>query len=265
MKKIGISFALFLALSLVPSASAQDGSMGWVALENTKSGKSRDLISASIKEDGPMYDELLASGAISSWGIAIPINHSADDQWNYLLWTNFADWSGIGKIQAGFEGLFAKRTPEQMMEGQKNYAESTVAGSHHDWVVLHEIHRVDPEPKKQPRYFDVGYWTVNPGKGGEFIELYEESVVPIMERLMAEGVVQGFGVFSPALHGDFGFSHLAWTSIADLSAKDTIDKEFAKSFSEAQMAKFIEIVDWKSHKDQILMIVHLGGTDVEKN
>jgi hypothetical protein len=264
MKKLSIALAVLMILTLVPPASAEDGEMGWVSLETTKSGKSRALIGATIKEDGPMYDELLASGAINSWGIAIPINHSLDDTWNYLLWANFDNWAGIGKIQAGFEKLFASRTPEQMMEGQKAYADATVAGSHHDWIVRHEIHRVNEEPATPPRYFDVGYWTVKPGKDGDFIELYKESVGPIMDKLLAAGTIQGYGVFSHASHGDKGFSHLAWTSIADLAAMDTIDEEFAKGFTEEQMAKFAEIVEWDTHKDQILLIVHLGGTDPEQ-
>ena len=264
MKKFSIALALLLVLSLVPVASAQDGSMGWVALETTKSGKSRNLISATIKEDGPMYDKLLASGKLSSWGIAIPINHSTDDTWNFLLWTNFADWSGVGDIQAGFEGLFASRTPEQMAEGQKNYAESTVAGSHHDWIVRHEIHRVNPTPEQQPRYFDLGYWTVKPGMAEKFIEFYNATVTPVLDKLMATDTLQGHGVFSHVIHGDTGFSHLTWVSVADLSALDTIDDAFQKSFSEEQMGNFMEMVEWDSHKDQILLIVHLGGTTPEE-
>ena len=81
-----MSLAVFLTIATAPFATAQEeaGPITWLSFETTKSGKSRDLIGATIKEDGPMYDELLANGTLKSWGIAIPITHTPNDHMNYM-------------------------------------------------------------------------------------------------------------------------------------------------------------------------------------
>jgi hypothetical protein len=240
------------------------GPMSWISLDTTKSGKSRQLIDATITEDGPMYDRLLRDGTLSSWGIAIPINHNLEDTWNFMLWTTFDDWGDVGKLQTGFESMFASRTPEQMMESQKAYADATVGGAHHDWIVRHHVHEVEPG-KRTPRYFDIGYWTAKPGMGQGLVELFESAVAPIYARLKAEGVIQGYGIFTPELHGSFGWTHLGWASIADLADLDAVNKALDEGLTDEQVAKFMSMVEWESHTDQILLIVHLGGTEPESD
>ena len=125
MKRL-ISLAVLLMVGLAAPATAQEETepITWLAFETTKSGKSRDLIGASIKSDGPMYDELLANGTLSSWGIAIPITHTPRDHMNFMLWATMSDWSKVGDLEAGFTKLFASRTPEQMAESMKAYSDA---------------------------------------------------------------------------------------------------------------------------------------------
>ena len=75
-----------LIVCVAPLAMAQEGPgpMSWISLDTTKSGKSRQLIDATITEDGPMYDRLLRDGTLSSWGIAIPFGIYAATHKNTL-------------------------------------------------------------------------------------------------------------------------------------------------------------------------------------
>ncbi len=261
MKRL-LTLAGVATICLAPLVSAQEGPgpMSWISLDMTESGKSRQLISATIEEDGPMYDRLLGEGTLSSWGIAIPINHNLDDTWNFMLWTTFADWGDVGKLQAGFESMFASRTPEQMMENQKAYADATVGGAHHDWIVRHRVHEVEPG-ERVPRYFDVAYWTATPGMGEKLIELYKSVAAPIYAKLKAAGTIQGYGIFTPELHGHLGWTHLSWASVADLADVDAVNQALEEGITEEQAAEFMSMVEWGSHKDQILLIVHLGGAE----
>ena len=52
-----ISLAVLFMIAAAPLATAQDsGPITWLSFETTKSGKSRELVGATIKEDGPMMD-----------------------------------------------------------------------------------------------------------------------------------------------------------------------------------------------------------------
>lgn len=259
MKKF-VAFAVLLLVAAAPLAQAQEGSgpLTWIAFEKTKPGKSRDLIKATIEQDGPMYDELVTDGTLLSWGIAIPINHRLSDDWNYLLWANMAGWGGVGGLQKGFEKKFASMTPEEMVQSQRAYQEATVEGSHHDWIVRHEIFRASTSDTV-PRYFDVGYYMAEPGQEMALTEFFKSTIAPIYEKLLTDGVITGFGVYTQELHGEPGWTHVMWVTMADLAAKDTADQIFMASLTEEQMKAGMALVDWQSHWDQVLLIVHLGG------
>jgi hypothetical protein len=255
-----LSIALVLALS--PLAAADDHwgeAVSWLALEKTKSGKSRDLIGAAIQTDGPMYDELLAAGKLESWGIAIPINHSPDDNFNYMLWATMPSWEQVGDLQAGFQKMFSNRSPEEMAAAQKLYQESTVAGSHHDWIVRHHIRRY-ADSDVQPQYLVMSYWKAKPGKEDQMTAIFKRSVAPVFDRLLEEGTLLGYGITTQELHTDPSWSHVSWTSISDLSAMETVDEALMSSLNEVDMAAFVSVSDWSAHRDQIMLIVHLGGT-----
>jgi hypothetical protein len=265
MKRITVlSIALVVALS--PLAAAEDHrpeAMSWLALETTKSGKSRDLIGAAIKNDGPMYDELLAAGKLESWGIAIPINHSPDDTFNYMLWATMPSWKEVGDLQAGFQKMFSTRSPEQMAAGQKLYQESTVAGSHHDWIVRHHIRRY-AESDVQPQYLVMSYWKAKPGHEEQMTTIFKRSVSPIFDQLLEDGTLLGYGITTQELHTDPTWSHVTWTSISDLSAMGAVDEALKSSLNEVDMAAFVSVNDWGAHRDQVLLIVHLGGTQPQE-
>lgn len=263
MKRL-IACAVLLTLSVVPAATAQDGPgpITWIAFDTSAPGKSRDLIGMTIKDDGPMYDELMKNGTLMTWGIGIPINHRLDDQWNFVVWATMADWGKVGELQAGFEKMFASRTPEQMAAMQKAYKEASVEGAHHDWIVRHPVYR-EGSGDRVPRYLDLGYFTAKPGMEQALTDFFKNEIAPINDRLLADGVIAGHGFYVQELHGEQGFTHVAWTSLADLGDRDRADEYFWANFTDEQMQKALSMMDWSAHKDQILLIVHLGGTGPE--
>jgi len=258
------AFVVVLCVAAVLPVAAQEetGPITWIAFDKSLPGKSRDLISMTIEHDGPMYDGLVKDGTLLSWGIAIPINHRLDDTWNYVLWTNMADWGKVGELQAGFEKMFASRTPEQMMEMQAAYKDAAVEGAHHDWIVRQNIFN-QGSGETMPRYLDLGYFSAKPGMDQAMTEFFKSEIAPINEKMVANGIITGYGMYTQELHGDEGWTHVAWTSYADLADKDKADAFFWANFSEEQMAKAMSLMDWSTHKDQILLIVHLGGMPQE--
>lgn len=263
MKRLILSAVLVL-LALAPLASAQEesGPISWFALDTTTGG-ARNLISLTLKDDAPMYDGLLADGTLMSWGIAIPINHRLDDSWNYMLWTTMSDWGKVGGLQAGFEKLFASRSPEEMAASQKAYQEATVDGAHHDWIVRHQVH-VPGTGEGSLRYFNTSYWKTKTGMEEKLTSFYKEHMQPVFEELRSAGTILGYGIFTQEIHGDPEWSHVSWYALSDLAAIDAVGQALEAALTEAELAEVFPIMEMDAHKDQVLMVVHLGGTDPEE-
>ena len=129
----------------------------------------------------------------------------------------------------------------------------------HDWIVRHHIRRY-AESDVQPRYLVMSYWKAKPGKDEQMTAIFKRSVAPVFDRLLEEGTLLGYGITTQELHTDPSWSHVSWTSINDLSAMDAVDEALMNSLNEVDMAAFVSASDWSAHHDQIMMIVHLGGT-----
>jgi hypothetical protein len=258
MKVRCLAIATLLVLGLSPLANAQEdpGPISWLSFETTKSGKSRDLIGATIKEDGPMYDELLANGTLTSWGIAIPITHTPKDHMNYMLWANMDGWSRVGELEAGFMKLFASRTPEQMAAGQKLYQEAVEENSHHDWILRHKVYQQGEAP---PKYFRIGYYKATPGNESKITAVFKEHFQPVYQKLLDDGVITSFGLSVQELHGVGDWTHVGWYTMADLGAIDKVQAATANVLSKEDAAEVGAMMDDSAHWDQVLLIVHMGG------
>ena len=87
------------------------------------------------------------------------------------------------------------------------------------------------QPQPQPLTFFYSY-SVVPGKEEEFMNLIKPVGAPVRDKLMAEGVVLGWGMETPILRYPGGPTHLIWFSVANWSGVDKV-----LSGMEAQLQK----------------------------
>ena len=71
--------------------------------------------------------------------------------------------------------------------------------------------------------------------------------------------MRGDGILTPELHGNVGWTHLSRVSNAVLGDLDAISEAMDEGITDGQVTEFVSMVEWESHNDQILLIVHLGG------
>lgn len=79
------------------------------------------------------------------------------------------------------------------------------------------------------------YWycyTVKPGQEAAFMELVNQIGAPVRDKLMAEGVVEGWGVEVPVLRQPGGHTHYIWYSVNDWAGIEKVQRALA-----AQIAK----------------------------
>ena len=88
-----------------------------------------------------------------------------------------------------------------------------------------------PQPQSQPLTFYYDY-TVVPGKEGEFMKLVQTVGAPVRDKLLADGVIQAWGIETPVLRYPGGTTNLIWFSVANW---DGVEKVL--NGMEAQLAK----------------------------
>jgi len=76
-----------------------------------------------------------------------------------------------------------------------------------------------PQPQPLTFYYD---YKVNPGKEEEFMNLIKTVGAPVRDKLMAEGVVLGWGMETPILRYPGGTTHLIWFSVANWEGVDKV-------------------------------------------
>jgi len=92
-----------------------------------------------------------------------------------------------------------------------------------------QAQQAQPTPQPLTFYYD---YTVVPGKEEEFMNLVKTVGAPVRDKLMADGVVTGWGVETPVLRYPGGTTHLIWFSVANWAGVEKV-----LDGMEAQLAK----------------------------
>ena len=103
-----LTLSLMLGLLLVPIAASADHHemapkpLTWISYVMSQPGKGTDLAGNIAAEGAKIYDGLMADGHIVTWGVALPINHFAGDDWNVMEWVTFRDWAAMDAFMGAF-------------------------------------------------------------------------------------------------------------------------------------------------------------------
>lgn len=254
-----LALAATLALAAAAPAIAQDdgpGVLTWIAYSKTRPNQTEAAM-AMLMEDKAFMDGLMADGTILGWGVATPINHSPGDLWNFIQWVHVEDWT---KADAWVNASIAKMQAEDEVKRkamQARFAEIFVEGSHFDEVVRHDVARFSGGGATPPRYLYSAEFAAQPGKEGDLVSFFKTHVTPVVDDLVENGTLTGYGVYSPELHLDVEWTHRFWYALPDLGKMDAMLEAFG-GMSEAQGALASSIFESEGHHDKVLLILHLG-------
>ena len=265
------ALSLAAALLLVPlAASADSHEMGsepltWISYAMSQSGKGQAL-SAHIAQGGAkIYDGLMADGHVLSWGVGMPINHHAGDDWNVMEWVTFRDWAAVDAFMGAFMTMQMAKSPEEMKADAEKWYSLIEAGSHRDEIARHMV--MVPSTTVKPAYLSLAYFPVHIAKAGKVKKLWQEYAQPTMTKLQEAGTVGAFGIAVTEIHdGETPHSVAMWEVLPNLGARDAMDAAFDAASKErgeekeAELMKaFMSMVDMDRHHDRIIFITHLGG------
>lgn len=265
-----LALSLTVGLLVVPLAAHADHHevapkpITWISYVQSQVGKSNALTQHLAENGAKIYDGLMADGHVITWGVAMPVNHAAGDDWNVAEWVTFRDWAAMDAFMGAFMGMQMAKSPEQMMAEQEKWLSLVEPGSHHDEIVRHLVVAQGETP---PAYIDLSYFPVKPGQAESLKDLWMENQAPTMEKLKEAGDVLAYGLAVTVVHdGSTPPSVMVWTALPNLGSMDAMSaamdaarKELGEEAQKERMKSFMSKVDLGGHHDRILLVTHNGG------
>ena len=196
----------------------------------------RDYAKVNADERATM-DKLVADGTITGYGDFSNLIHQ-EGQPTHGSW--FTATSRAGLLKA-LEALY--KLPQVTFPVLGN-------SKHWDYIVVSRQHgsRSGSFPGG---YLSGGGFDVKPGQEKAFNEVMDKNIVPIMEKLLAEGAVTSYSVDSEEFHTEApGRVTFVYTA-ADAAGVDKVEDAIVAAFKSdpALESAAIAAVDWKGHKD----------------
>jgi len=240
MKK-RLFFCLLTMLLSCISSSAQQAKTQPPIFWNVftiNAGKENEFLDLVKTVGQPVRDKLMADGVVLGWGVQASMLRVPGDG-THWIWYEVADWSGIEKVDDAMRAQITKMSSNDAMaaagkKGAKSAGsvndrlrEIADMSKTHDYVtrdlVSNEASTLPAGVLPFTRYF---FAKVKPGKGDDFRKAWEKYNKPVLDKLVADGVVLGYGLDVEEVRTSGEFTHFAWIDTKDLAAMDKIRAAF---------------------------------------
>jgi hypothetical protein len=118
-----------------------------------------------------------------------------------------------------------------------------------------------PQPQPLTYWYD---YKVNPGKEEEFINLVKTVGAPVRDKLMADGIINAWGVEAPIMRSPGGTTHLIWFSVANWAGVEKVlgamDAQLAKLAADEKTATASRTKGAMSTSERIREAVDMSKT-----
>lgn len=266
MRRIAIAFAV--ACLLVLSAAAQEKTeikpVTYLAEFQVNPAKAGDFVGIVKKYHGPMFDGLMKDGTVLAWGLDTAMIHR-ENGGNFLFWFATADYAGMDKVFAELSKLEEKMSKED----QANLMGSTDFTKHHDHILRNIQMNISEAMTPGPVYTNYSSSKLMRGKGRDYEELYKKYTVPVLDALVADGSIIGYGLEAEDFHTEEPEWRFVWVVTPNLAAFDKLDAAFEAASAKLTPAErsmrdgqFREITVDGAHRDYFFRSVLIGGADM---
>jgi len=178
----------------------------------------------------PVRDQLMAEGVVQAWGIEVPMLRGPGNP-THAVWITVNDWAGVGKVQDAMAAQLAKLAAEEAKTGKKTTAqrsrETFDQSKTRDWLTRDLVSgygsKMPANAMPYARYF---FTKVKPGKGGDYRKVWEKYNKPVLEKLVADGVVMAWGLSVEEVRTEGSFTHYTWVGVAEMGDWDKVRAAF---------------------------------------
>jgi hypothetical protein len=240
MKKCLFFCLLAILLSCISSAAQQAKPQPLIFwyVYTIQPGKEDEFMDLVKTVGQPVRDKLMADGVVQAWGVQASLLR-VPGQGTHWIWYVVADWSGIDKVDAAMRAQIAKFSSNDSAatagkKGQKPAAsvndrlqEMADMSKTHDYVTRELVsNESSTTPAGVLPYTRYGFVKVKPGKGGDYRKAWEKYNKPVYDKLIADGVILGYGLDVEEVRTSGEFTHFTWVDTKDLAAMDKLRAAF---------------------------------------
>jgi hypothetical protein len=203
-------------------------------------GKEAEFLDLVKTVGAPVRDKLMADGVIRAWGVETPILRVPGNS-THSIWWAVDDWASVEKVLTAMAAQIAKLTEEAGKAGvtKKGQAPSVAPMARmagvadiskvHDYLTRDIVFGLNPSAATTAGmmpYTRFNFLKVKPGKAAEYRKAWEKYNKPILDKLLADGVIMVYGLAVEEVRTDGEFTHFAWYKMKDLSSMDKIRAAF---------------------------------------
>jgi hypothetical protein len=199
-------------------------------------------------QDRALLDKLMADGTIVSYGAYTNLIHQEGEPTHGTWFSATSE----GKLMKALEAVYAQ--PGSIS------APVQAASKHWDYVLRSRIYN-QRSGKSEGGYLAGDQWDVKPGDMREYTDLIKKLIVPVYEKLMADGVVTSYGVDTEDFHQQKLGRVTEYFMTADAMGLDAVTKAFDDAFTQnpALGAAFQSMVDRENHRDFLSRLRYMSN------
>jgi hypothetical protein len=237
------SFVSILALAVGAPLQAQSGDQGkppvYTYISEWAVPRAQWADMAKVNEqDKPLMDKLLADGTLTGYGAFTNLLHQDGEPTHGTWFTATSEGNVLKALEAVYASPGSTTAP---VEG---------ASKHWDYMLVSRVYNQRPG-KSENGYLAGDEWNVKPGQMRAYDDLVKSQLVPIFDKLLADGTVTSYGMGTEDFHsGKLGRVTFYFTT-PDAAAFDKADKAFDEAFEKnpALSGALQSMVDREGHRD----------------
>src|ERR1700730_5530336 len=200
-------------------------------------GKESEFLDLIKTVGQPVRDKLLEEGVVLAWGVDVPLLRVPGES-THLIWYAVSDYAGVEKVADAMKAQIAELDEEAAKGGVAKKGAKPAGVSDrlreivdvqktHDFLTRDLLIGISPSLSG-----NVLPWTrfafvkVKPGKGAEFRKAWEKYNKPIYDKLLADGVILGYGLSIEEVRTSGEFTHFAWVDTKNLADMEKLRAAF---------------------------------------
>jgi hypothetical protein len=254
MRRSPLPIAVVL-LAAVSVAAQEMRPVSYVAEFKINRSEAAEWINLVRKYDKPMLDKLMADGTVLTWGLdAVVVRR--EESVTHRIWVVSADYAGMDKVIAGFNAM---RTPPKDVARYLQIANLSALQEHYVRSILFKMTDVPPTVRPYRSYSGT---KLKPGKVSDWQKLFDQYNRPVLDKLMADGIIYGYGVDVEDFHTDDPGWRWVWVVTPNMAAFDKIaaaNEKRSEATRAAVAQEFENVIEPGAHRNQLYRTVVTGG------